>query len=1300
MSKAQCSGRQKIFRILTELILALVVCCCLPVPAHAEAADNSRILFISSYSYSWPSVPEQLNGITDTLGTTASMQYLFMDTKTVSAEVAEEQLCDELDDLKTTRYDLILLGDDAALGFAMKYQDVYFRGTPMVFFGINSEKDAAAAAKDPLVTGIVESFPIVDTIKAAISLYPNADKVVAITDDTLSGQGSEDQFLDAMDQFPTLSAKILNSSSMTAEKLHKQIAACDENTILIFLMLTDDGDGNLYTEQQGVQFVTDAAKIPVFKADELGIGDGIFGGVVVSYYDMAADACAMASRILQGETPDTIPMQNAKVVSKFDRQVADQYEIGVNKLPTDAILINSSTPFWMQHPYLIACVCLLIVTLMVILLIVLLDNRKRRTLMDELRMKDQHLQTLMDSLPDGIGVFEENADGGVCVTYLNDGFYRMIGGQRSSHWETARKDLMRFVHPDDQAGIASELDRARRTDDRFCDTFRLKDGSGKYLWVTLRANAIRKDGEYTTFYGSFTNVNTIKLIQEQLQESKSSLQTAMNHAGMAYLEYFPDRHVAIEDPHSQMEFGVPNLLENYPDSWFAMKLTHPDDEQTFREIFQRIDRGEQEVSCEIRCRNVAGEYRWSRIRFTSIYDRSGKRLKLIGTSVDITEQKLAAAEYERQMEQVKAAIPDPVVSFRVNLTQNNYHDTETTYEDLKKTEAHTADSLFEAMYSRAVTDSERDEFASVFNRNHLLDTFDRGEKTITFERRAWFDGRIHWITVRTYMARNPVTGDIEALIYSFGIDEQKNMEQIVSSIIKNDYMALLQINLHDNTLRAFSTPASSFIQRGEQPNAETLLEEKLRYGYDGDDVEEFIRCNRFSEIRRHLEEDGEYILYASYRGQSGRIHRTKSVYVWLDQIEQRVCYTLSDITDAFEEEQRRNEKMRKALEDAEQASRTKTEFLSRMSHEIRTPMNAILGLTNLGLHDCTDPVSREYLSKISASGDYLLGLINDVLDMSRIESGKILLNPTNVDTTEFFRSIRTIIEPRMQEKNINFHLETGGIIARYVVIDKMRMQQVYINLLNNAVKFSAPGTTISCVVNHVVCEDDPNAIVSTIVIRDQGCGMSKGFLQRMFLPFEQEHNRYSDAQPGTGLGLAIVKNLIDQAGGTISVKSELDVGTEFTIVLKVRCGQKPEVQSAPQEIPTVSLKGRRVLLVEDHPTNTEIARRLLEREDMVVEHAANGQEAVNLFRAAPKNYYDAILMDIRMPVMDGIQATRLIRKMPGREDAAAVPIIAMTANAFETDRQQTKAAGMNAHLSKPVFPQELYGTLRCLIRTK
>lgn len=375
------------------------------------------------------------------------------------------------------------------------------------------------------------------------------------------------------------------------------------------------------------------------------------------------------------------------------------------------------------------------------------------------------------------------------------------------------------------------------------------------------------------------------------------------------------------------------------------------------------------------------------------------------------------------------------------------------------------------------------------------------------------------------------------------------------------------------------------------------------------------------------------------------------------------------------------------------ANNAKSEFLSKMSHEMRTPLNAIIGVTALAGDEVDDPQEmKEYLKAINDSSDYLLRLINDVLDMAKIESGEFTLNPSKYRYQDFERTVRVMVEPLCTQKNIDFvcRYEIGG---EDILVDKIRFDQVFINLLTNAVKFTPAGGRVEFSIQ--AADNGSGFLDSTFVIKDSGIGMSEEFLQNVFEPFAQERNDGSGG--GTGLGLAIAKSIVDMMGGTFDIESKKDVGTTITIGLMLEVA--PNDHAAEQRVienTQKTLKGKRVLLVEDNDMNREIAKKLLLKKELQVFCALNGREAVEQFADSQEGFFDGILMDIRMPEMDGLTATSKIRAMD-RTDANEIPIIAMTADAFEEDVEKAKAAGITSYLAKPVDVNLLYETLENLL---
>ena len=401
-------------------------------------------------------------------------------------------------------------------------------------------------------------------------------------------------------------------------------------------------------------------------------------------------------------------------------------------------------------------------------------------------------------------------------------------------------------------------------------------------------------------------------------------------------------------------------------------------------------------------------------------------------------------------------------------------------------------------------------------------------------------------------------------------------------------------------------------------------------------------------------------------------------------------------------------KLRVAAEDAlkvaESASKAKSTFLSNMSHDIRTPMNAIIGFATLALDDIRDGKKVEdYLSKILSSSKHLLGLINDILDMSRIESGKVVLEEQETDLVTTLQELQSIMEGQAKERKLKLHVDYSNLRDRHVYCDKTRLNQVMFNLLANAVKFTSEGGSIWLTMSQLepTCEVEDRAIYE-IRVKDTGIGMDKAFIKHIFEPFERERTSTVSKIQGTGLGMAITKNIVDMMGGTIEVESQKGVGTEFIIRLELRL--QAETGAANEEGAkqhshvkgVAEFAGKRLLLAEDNELNREIACMLLSKYGFVIDTAENGQEAVDLVAASAPDYYDLVLMDIQMPVMDGHEATRRIRSLEDKE-LAKVPVVAMTANAFDEDRKAAKECGMNGFISKPINMQEVVQALRmCL----
>ena len=394
--------------------------------------------------------------------------------------------------------------------------------------------------------------------------------------------------------------------------------------------------------------------------------------------------------------------------------------------------------------------------------------------------------------------------------------------------------------------------------------------------------------------------------------------------------------------------------------------------------------------------------------------------------------------------------------------------------------------------------------------------------------------------------------------------------------------------------------------------------------------------------------------------------------------------------------EQKNIALQLAVQRETKANLAKREFLFNMSHDIRTPMNAIIGFTALAQTHIDDRDQVEdYLKKISVSSQHLLSLINDVLDMSRIESGKVTLEAKPVHLPELVHELRDIVQAVVSKKDLSLTLDTVGVENEDVIADPLRLEQILINVLANAVKFTPDGGQISL---WIVQKDTAPAGYADFEfhIKDNGIGMSEEFQKHIFEQFARERTSTVSKIQGTGLGMAITKSLVDMMGGRITVKSEQGKGSEFTISLRFPIGKAETGQTPPAAKASV-FTGKKLLVVEDNELNLEIASTLLKEAGFEVDTAENGKIAVEKVEAASADRYDLILMDIQMPEMDGYEATRRIRALPDAKKAA-LPIVAMTANAFEDDRKNALHAGMNGHIAKPLDIQKLFQVLSELLK--
>ena len=517
------------------------------------------------------------------------------------------------------------------------------------------------------------------------------------------------------------------------------------------------------------------------------------------------------------------------------------------------------------------------------------------------------------------------------------------------------------------------------------------------------------------------------------------------------------------------------------------------------------------------------------------------------------------------------------------------------------------------------------------------------------------------------------------------IKAKTSMDLIVSAA-STVYPFIVEENLTKNQVHTICN--QGIVNQGllEHPTMdEMMLGLKSIVIDEGDYDRIYSKMNREAQLNAY--ERGEYVLEVRGRllGDDGRTHWMETKNILMENITGEI-FSIS-MTRCIDDEIRMTAELEQAKEKAEAANRAKSTFLFNMSHDIRTPMNAIMGFSSMAEKYVNDPEKvADCLNKINVSGEHLLRLINNVLDLARIESGKMQLDLQAHDILETVKNVEYIFQADIKKKNQTLEIKCD-IQDRIVFFDILKMNQIELNLLGNAIKYTPNGGKILYSVQQI----DKNGEYATYrcIVKDNGIGMEQEFRKRIFEAFERENNSVVTGVEGAGLGLTIVKRLVEGMGGSISCESEPGKGSEFICTYTMRVGTENDLeQEASMQADQLSVSGKRVLLVEDNALNREISREILESSGFVVDEANDGDVAVEKVTASTPGYYELVLMDIQMPKMDGYEATRRIRALSD-EKLAGIPIIAVTANAFEEDRREAVQAGMDGHIAKPINPGQL-----------
>lgn len=781
----------------------------------------------------------------------------------------------------------------------------------------------------------------------------------------------------------------------------------------------------------------------------------------------------------------------------------------------------------------------------------------------------------------------------------------------------------------------------------------------------------------------------VEKVKEQIDETEQY--AAKQHEMLSFVLKNSSTHIWEYDIKQQrltiQKDGLPEVIDEGPNYYIDNEFIHADDIGKFLSVYSRINSGEAYVAEEVRTREKnENSFNWVRMQGYVIFDDNNEPVRAMLASRDISAQKVIQQQYENEIQMRRLADPSLAFVLRVNLTTDIIEDKmchNELFSDLMVFDSFSGITGY--ISEKVVNELERRRLKSELTSRHLIHLFNRGITSSEIEyRRVIKDDIIHWIKITTTTMQSPTTDDILGFIYVRDINESKILELTTRKTISDEYEYVACLDMSSDMMYAVKMKAvgDADYQIEEERFSQRLV--RLAAG-ELPMTEVQMKMLSVEGIRENLEKNDSYSDFFVVEQPDGTIKRKKVHCSYIDREKELVLFNRLDVTDIYEEEQRRNVRLTRALIETEKAKKARGDFLAHMSHEIRTPLNGIRGMLDIIKANPKENLDL-YLDKAIISSKHLTGLINDILDMSKIDSGKMELDMSWVKLDDIIKHTDAIISPLAEKKHQNFTINCSDNGYAEVYTDESRIKQVFINLLSNAVKYTPDGGNVSCAVSLCSCEGEDEVMLHAVV-SDTGIGMSQKFIQHAFEPFAQAEKSFN--RKGTGLGLMITKSIVELMNGSIQIDSKVNKGTRISFDVKLRAKK----QNSDESLQSESFSGRRALVADDHDINLMIAEKMLASFDVEAVCAVNGKEALEMFERSPNGYFDIIFMDMMMPVMDGMTSAKAIRALD-RDDAATVEIVAMSANTFAEYKTEFAAAGITGSLPKPYSREQLQQLLQ------
>ena len=883
---------------------------------------------------------------------------------------------------------------------------------------------------------------------------------------------------------------------------------------------------------------------------------------------------------------------------------------------------------------------------------------------------------------------------------VDDNFVRILGySNKKELLLDMNNQITNIIYCDDLPRVEEYLKSCTEPGEKYEITYRVRKKNGRFIWIKDNGKVVKVQDKIA-LVGVCHDVTENIENKQKLKDTENRFKLAINGAKMLVWEYDVKNKCARYPQGTEIgEIGREVILYDYPDRLFNNGTVIEEQIEEFKEFYNRVNFGEEKelVGTFWMLNSVSNIKRCVEISYSVVRDEAGNAITAYGMSRDVTEQKFTEKRFREELafrnKTDEKLISTGCINLTLGIVENLRHG-EVYEKDVNVLE--TVDYRERSMYY--LKESEiTDEQAQNLSVENLLKLFEKGVTEVREEYLATDPtGNRIWICVDVNILKSPKTGNILAFFYNRDITQEKMSAIISENILSQNYLEVGVIDTTRDTYTRFYSQATNISQFNNSFAFEKGMEIFCEKRVTENDRKRVKKYMTLDYINSAIKKNG--IVEFQFLGLDRNGNEEYNSMVIKPLFNDRndiLLSTRSNVDVIVREGQKKEKKLKKAIDEAKKANEAKTDFFASISHDMRTPMNAIIGMSALGADESKDEVIRKYFSNIDASAHFLLSLINDALDSSQIEKNVLTLKYEPYSIEEFKHYVDSVVRSLCEAKKIEFNMSVDKTAARYVSTDKLRFNQIFFNLLSNAVKFTPEQGKIDF--NVEVLGRNDGVVALRFIVKDTGIGMSKDFQKKMFKQFEREKAPDAANISGTGLGLFITKYVVELMGGTISVNSEVGEGSEFVVELAL---QEVEVEGiSALETGKITedecdkiLKGKRVLLCEDNSMNSQIAVRILEKKGVIVECAENGEIGLDKFNISDEGYYDAILMDIRMPVLDGLEATKFIRNLE-RLDSKRVPIIAMSANTAKRDIEDAINAGMTTHIGKPFDVDELYRIL-------